>query len=382
VLCQPHENGWNEDLVSFQRGKQLNWGRTVTASPGSLTTRYQEKPAYRAGLYDLGENVFAWMVPNGSWGEANAGLVVGDGESLLIDTLWDVKYTRMMLEAMIPLTRNSPIQTVFNTHADGDHFFGNQLVADADIITSQASYEEMTVVQPKSLLMLGRVGQALSLLPFGDNAKVGHWFQAMVAPYDFGEVIHTPAKRAFEGETSLSIGGRRVDLMEVGPAHTQGDAMAYIPDARVLFAADILFIGSTPVMWAGPVENWLAALDRILAMDVRIIVPGHGPLTDKDGVLSVRHYWTYVVEKLERCFQLGMSEVEASEKVVLSEEYQQQPFANWNSPERLVTNAHTLYRQWKGRTDQPKAPELLRIMRRQALLAHQLPHAQPQVMRR
>jgi cyclase len=357
-------------------------GRIVNIAPDSLTTRYQEEPAYRAGLYDLEDDVFAWMVPNGSWGEANAGLVVGDGESLLIDTLWDVKCTSEMLEAMTPFTSNAPIRTVVNTHADGDHFWGNQLVSDADIITSQASYKEMLGVQPKSLILLGRVGQALRLLPFGDNAKVGHWFQAMVAPYDFGEVIHTPAKRTFEGQMSLSVGGRQVDLIEVGPAHTLGDLMAYVPETRVLFSGDILFIRSTPVMWAGPVENWLTALDRILAMDVRTIVPGHGPLTDKDGVSAVRHYWTYVVEKMGQCFQQGMSEVEAARDVVLSDEYAQQPFADWNSPERIMTNTHTLYRQWNGRSDHPKVPELLKIMRRQALLAHQLPDAQPQVMRR
>ena len=118
-------------------------------------TRFQEEPQYAQGLYDLQNGVYAWLVPNGSWGESNAGLIIGEGQSLLIDTLWDVKYTRIMLDAMQSLTSNAPITTVVNTHADGDHFFGNQLVAEADIITSQASYDEMLGVQPKSMILLG-----------------------------------------------------------------------------------------------------------------------------------------------------------------------------------------------------------------------------------
>lgn len=93
-------------------------------------TRFQETPSYDGGLYDLGQKTYAWLVPNGAWGEANAGLVVGDGVSLLIDTLWDVPFTQQMLNAMQSITANAPIETVVNTHADGDHFFGNELLAD------------------------------------------------------------------------------------------------------------------------------------------------------------------------------------------------------------------------------------------------------------
>jgi glyoxylase-like metal-dependent hydrolase (beta-lactamase superfamily II) len=86
----------------------------------------------------------------------------------------------------------------------------------------------------------------------------------MVAPYDFQEVIPRLPTRTFADELTFDVGGRRVELIQVGPAHTQGDVLVYVPDAKTLYSGDILFIGSTPVMWAGPVENWLAALNRIL----------------------------------------------------------------------------------------------------------------------
>ncbi len=73
----------------------------IIAGTDRLRTRFGEAPQYAEGLYDLGNRVYAWIVPNGSWGESNAGLVVGEGESLLVDTLWDLNFTREMLKAMV-----------------------------------------------------------------------------------------------------------------------------------------------------------------------------------------------------------------------------------------------------------------------------------------
>ena len=89
---------------------------------------------YTKGLHQLTDHCYAWLVPDGTWGWSNAGLVTGESESLLVDTLFDVPMTRDMLEALRPLTGRRPIKTVVNTHANGDHWFGNELVADAQII--------------------------------------------------------------------------------------------------------------------------------------------------------------------------------------------------------------------------------------------------------
>ena len=87
------------------------------------------KPArFPRGLQQVGEGVFAWLQPNGEWGESNAGVVVGDGEALLIDTLFDLRLTQRMLDAVAERV-HVPIRTLVNTHSDGDHVFGNQLAA-------------------------------------------------------------------------------------------------------------------------------------------------------------------------------------------------------------------------------------------------------------
>ncbi len=56
-------------------------------------TNYHEPASYARGLYDLGQRLYTFLSPNGSWYEANTGLIVGDGESLLVDTLVDLPHT-------------------------------------------------------------------------------------------------------------------------------------------------------------------------------------------------------------------------------------------------------------------------------------------------
>src|SRR5215470_2511458 len=117
-------------------------------------TNYHESAHYARGIYDLGQQLYAFLSPNGSWYETNTGLIVGDGESLLVDTLVDLPHTDTMLDLMQPLTNPCPIHYVVNTHADSDHCWGNELVAKAEIISSQACYEEMQELSPATLMAL------------------------------------------------------------------------------------------------------------------------------------------------------------------------------------------------------------------------------------
>jgi len=345
-------------------------------------TRFQEIPNFAEGLYDLGSQAYAWLTPNGSWGESNTGLVVGETNSVLIDTLWDVRLTREMLAAMEPLTGKAPITCLINTHADGDHFWGNQLIPTAEIIASQAAAEEMHDIKPLKMRMFGFLGRCLSMFKLAGSDKAGHWFEGMVKPYTFSEVKPTLPTRTFSRSLKIELDGRAIDLMEVGPAHTRGDTMVFLPDAKILFTGDIIFCGSTPVMWAGPLQNWLDVLDKILAMDAQTIIPGHGPVTDKQGVQAVKAYWEYLDRHVRERFERGLTPRQAAYDIVFKGDFDKQPFAHWNSPERIMTNTHIIYRHLQGNTGPLKPPELLKIMWRQALLAHDLPLAQPAVMRK
>ena len=106
---------------------------------------------YTKGIHEVGDGCFAYLQPDGGWGWSNAGLIVGEGTSLLVDTLFDLHLTADMLGAMAPHTAGAPIGTLVNTHANGDHCYGNELVAGAEIVTSTATAEEMAEVTPELL---------------------------------------------------------------------------------------------------------------------------------------------------------------------------------------------------------------------------------------
>jgi cyclase len=345
-------------------------------------TRYDEIPAFAEGLYDLGHGLYAWLVPNGSWGESNAGLVVGDGEAMLVDTQWDVAHTRQMLGAVERTLAGLPIRWLVNTHADGDHCWGNSLVPGAQVVASEAAAHEMRRLRPSSLRLAGALSGILSHVPILGANKAGYWLHGFLAPYDFRGVRPALPDRRFRGRETLVVGGRTVELIEVGPAHTEGDAMVYVPDAKVLFAGDVVFLGSTPVIWAGSIEACIGALDRILAMDVEAVVPGHGPITDKSGLRQTRAYWDFVGTEMRRRYEAGLPARRAAHEILLSPEFARQPFASWDSPERMIINAYAQYRHYAGRTGHFGLLELVEVMLREALLAHRLPDGRPRVLRR
>jgi len=301
--------------------------------------------AYTKGLHDVGDATFAWLQPDGGWGWSNAGVVVGDGQSLLVDTLFDLKLTAEMLAAVSEVAAGAPIASVVNTHANGDHCYGNQLVAGAEIIASVAAAEEMADVPPAMLAGLNHA-----------PGEVGELFRHFFGSFEFDGIELTLPTRTFEGRLDVEVGGRTVELFEVGPAHTRGDVIVHVPDDRVVFTGDILFIGGTPIVWAGPLSNWVAACDLILGLDVETVVPGHGPVTDKGGVAQVRDYLVFVEHEASARHAAGMSSAEAVADITLGE------FRAWGEWGRLAVNVEAVYRSLEPGYHSPDVVELFRRM--------------------
>ncbi|MCY3793187.1 MAG: MBL fold metallo-hydrolase, partial [Gammaproteobacteria bacterium] len=108
---------------------------------------------YEHGLLDLGNGGYAWLQPDGGWGWSNAGLIVDGDQSLIVDTLFDKPLTAEMLKAMRASEPKATAEFDFliNTHANADHCNGNELVAEAEIIASQACFDELARENPNML---------------------------------------------------------------------------------------------------------------------------------------------------------------------------------------------------------------------------------------
>lgn len=322
---------------------------------------------YTHGLHEIAGGIFAWLQPDGSWGWSNAGLVTAPGTdrpgregALLVDTLYDLALTGQMLDAMRRVT-SAPIKTVVNTHANGDHCYGNQLVRGAEIVASARAAAEMRHMPPAKMAALmkaarlvdalgpvGRtLGGVLGRLGLGQASAfvdASPFVRRIFGAFAFDRIELTPPTRTFSGTLDLVAGGRRIRLLEVGPAHTAGDVLVHLPDDKVLFSGDILFIEGHPILWNGPVRNAVDACDAILAMDLDVIVPGHGPLTDKAGVERVKRYWQHLEREARQRFAAGMSAADAARDIPLGE------FASWRDAARMVINVDTIYRELRGDT--------------------------------
>jgi glyoxylase-like metal-dependent hydrolase (beta-lactamase superfamily II) len=305
---------------------------------------------YTKGLKDIGNGLYAWLQPDGGWGWSNAGLIRDGEASLLVDTLFDMALTRDMLTAMEDATGigAGKIGTIVNTHANGDHCHGNGCCPQAEIIASEASAREMAEVPPATLAMFKAAGAKLG--------PAGAYFADVFAPFDFDNVEERTPTKTFSGVMDIKVGDKAVRLIEVGPAHTGGDVLVHVPGDKAVFTGDILFIDGTPLMWAGPVANWIRACEAITRMDVDVIVPGHGPITDKAGVRRVADYLAYIDQEARKRFDAGLPVREAALDIALGE------FLSWGDGERIAVNVDSLYREYRGDGKVTPVIELFALM--------------------
>jgi glyoxylase-like metal-dependent hydrolase (beta-lactamase superfamily II) len=313
---------------------------------------------YSRGAHQIADGVWAYLQPDGGWGRSNAGLVAShDGaSSLLVDTLFDLRLTDQMLSALREATPAAyRIATVVNTHANGDHCYGNALIAGADIVASEACAAEMAALPPATLAGLMRAAP--------DMGEAGVFLLDIFGDFDFDGIELVAPNRTFTGELELSVGDRAVPLIEVGPAHTDGDVIVHVPDAGVVFTGDILFHGSHPIVWAGPVANWIAACDRVLALEgVTTVVPGHGPVTTPETVARLKDYFGHLATQARARCDAGMSPLEAAADIDLG------PYRDLRERERLVANVAALYREMGAdvATDPASIVGLMAAARRQS----------------
>ena len=283
-------------------------------------------------LVEVAPGAYACLQEDRGWGWSNAGFVNAGG-GLVVDTLMDVGHTRRMLDLVAGVASGTPERLV-NTHHNIDHCWGNQLLADAEIIAHRECAERMQAdLTPAAL-------QGLMNAP--DLSPGARWFAGDMADFDFSDVEVTPPNRVIEGDTELDLGGVSARILYVGPAHTAGDVVVHLPEQGVVYVGDVVFRQCTPIGWEGTFDGWIAALDRIVGLEAPVVVPGHGPVCDPDGVRELRAYFEYVFAESRTFYEQGVPALEAAKKIDLG------PYAAWTQPERLIFNVERAYRELRG----------------------------------
>jgi glyoxylase-like metal-dependent hydrolase (beta-lactamase superfamily II) len=211
---------------------------------------------------------------------SNAGFVVTAAGVVVIDALGSPALARELLDAIARITP-LPVTHVILTHYHADHVYGLQEFRrrGARILAHRAAGEYIHSETARQRLEVSRV----DLAPWIDGAT------ELVTP---DEWLDGPAERV--------IGGVRLQLRPVGPAHTPEDLVVFLPSERVLFAGDMVFRGRIPFVGQADSRQWIAALEQLLAMEPQVVVPGHGALSTsaREDLQLTRDYLAFLRESM------------------------------------------------------------------------------------
>ena len=211
---------------------------------------------------------------------SNAGFVVTAEGVVVIDALGSPQLARDLLAVIARIT-DKPVTHVIVTHYHADHIYGLQEFrrVGAKVIAHQAAREYLNSETAAARLRVSRIE---------------------LAPWIDADTRLVAADEWIEGPRELVVGGVRLLLQPVGPAHTPEDLVVFFPAEKVLFAGDIVFRSRVPFVGQADSGQWIKSLNDILAFDAQAIVPGHGPASTsaREDVTLTRDYLTYLRETM------------------------------------------------------------------------------------
>ena len=246
---------------------------------------------------ELAPGVYFWQGDASQRQPANCTWVIFKDYVLVIDA--NFPWGAREIVPRIKATTSKPIRFVFDTHYHGDHAFGNSIFTDtgATIICSEACAEEL------------RTKGARGFADWNDAAHplTGARFE--------------PATVTFTDGMAFDDGTHRVELMRMGPGHSKGDSVAYLPHEKILVTGDLCVTWSSGNNVAdadADHDNWVRALDRMEKMDVTTVIPGHGTPAAKRALTAQREYLADMISQVRGGKRAGKTPDQLAQEIDLS----------------------------------------------------------------
>ncbi len=207
---------------------------------------------------------------------SNAGFVITPAGVVVIDALGSPALAERLLAQIARLTPQ-PVTHLIVTHYHADHIYGLQ------------------TFRARGVRVLAH--QAARLYLNSDTAQLRlQASRSELAPWIDEDTRLVQADEWLNGDRELTVGGVRFEIRAVGPAHTPEDLVVYLPSEKVLYAGDLVFRSRIPYVGQADSRHWIVALDRLLAFDATVVVPGHGPLSQqtRQDMQLTRDYLVYL----------------------------------------------------------------------------------------
>lgn len=218
----------------------------------------------------------------------NAGIVVGDRAMLVVDTAMGRRNGERILEEARRLGGERKL-LLTTTHFHPEHAFGAEAFAEATYVCNGAQARELADKGAEYIEMFSGFGPGLAELLAGVE---------LVAP-----------DITFSGPSAeIDLGGIVAQLLDVGPAHTRGDQVVFLPASKVLFAGDLVEDRFLPIFpdadAIGP--RWLEVLDQLQKLGPTVVVGGHGEVGDQGLIEALRDYLTTVRDRVGALHAQGL----------------------------------------------------------------------------
>jgi glyoxylase-like metal-dependent hydrolase (beta-lactamase superfamily II) len=214
---------------------------------------------------------------------SNAGFVVTPAGVVVFDTLGTPSLAAAMLAEIRKVT-DAPIKRVIVSHYHADHYYGIQVFKDAGAEV-WAHRDAKGVIGSDAFL--DRFAQRLEVL----KPWVARGLQRFVEPDVW-----------LDGDTDFELGGLHFRVRHVGPAHSDEDLVMFVDQDQALFAGDLIFKGRVPFVGDADSRLWLTALDKLIALNPKVLIPGHGGASDTpmDDLTLTRDYLRFLREQMGR----------------------------------------------------------------------------------
>ena len=224
---------------------------------------------------------------NGGWNSNMAFIETGHGV-LLFDT-GSSQDIGKKLKAVIASVTDQPVRWIINSHGHGDHWLGNAAFSET-VASIYASAPVTSLIQT-------------------DGSRWVEMFDGMTRGVTGQSTILAPDTLIKEDQVVI-IGGLKIEFLLSGGGHSPSDLMIWLPDSSVLIAGDVIYSDRMPSTNAGDLANWLKVLPRLEALQPRVVIPGHGAVTDARGITRLNDLLTTLWRSVETGIEQGLSDFE------------------------------------------------------------------------
>jgi glyoxylase-like metal-dependent hydrolase (beta-lactamase superfamily II) len=243
---------------------------------------------------------------------------------------------------------------VIDSHWHNDHIWGNQVFdAGTDIISTEetrrmyletrghGAYDEFMKAAEANLEATKTGLEAAR--DERERRETKLWVDYHQAVVDAKPLLrHRPPNLAFEGRMLFHGARRSAELIAFENGHTESDAVLFLPNERIAFMSDLLFIDHMPYLGGGNPESLVHALETVSDLEPRLVLPGHGPVGTVESLSVLAGYVRTLDAMAREMVEDGVPEETIDEMAV------PEPYADWLFAAFFPVNMHFLYQRWLG----------------------------------